>query len=561
VREGAAVVGATGGALLTIGTDHRIEIAGAVNCPDEFVTWLKGRTTFNAGPLRSPLETGEAGWLGSLHLDKQTSGGQDAWALLPLTVRERVAGMLALYFDGRSAIPDEYRVFLSLLAQQCSQALERARLYEAERNARVKAQFAERQISFLASVSARLAETLTEQEALTAAAELAAANIGDFCAIHLLEEDGAVRLAAATASEHGEVRQFYPPGGSLPIDPASDLCFGHVMRTGEAQLVPRVDDEVLEQLAGTERRLELLREIGPTAFVCVPIRVRDAVVGSLTIATRRAGGEFSPSDVAIAEDLASRIARAIETARLYESTLLASRAKSNFLAVMSHELRTPLNAIMGYADLASMDVPVPLPPEAKSHVERIRAAAKNLLRLVDDVLSFSRAEAGQDRLHVEEVRLSQAVDDAVALIRPTADAKRLVVHVSTDPNTVIETDPARLAQILNNLLTNAVKFTAEGTLEVETRIDGENAIVRVKDTGIGIAAENQNRIFDPFWQVEQGHARRFGGTGIGLGVARHLARVLGGRVDVRSELGEGSTFTLRIPVRYDRAQDDTTGTG
>jgi signal transduction histidine kinase len=228
---------------------------------------------------------------------------------------------------------------------------------------------------------------------------------------------------------------------------------------------------------------------------------------------------------------------------------------------MSHELRTPLNAIMGYADLASMDVPVPLPPEAKSHVERIRAAAKNLLRLVDDVLSFSRAEAGQDRLHVEEVRLSQAVDDAVALIRPTADAKRLVVHVSTDPNTVIETDPARLAQILNNLLTNAVKFTAEGTLEVETRIDGENAIVRVKDTGIGIAAENQNRIFDPFWQVEQGHARRFGGTGIGLGVARHLARVLGGRVDVRSELGDGSTFTLRIPVRYDRAQDDTTGTG
>jgi signal transduction histidine kinase len=350
----------------------------------------------------------------------------------------------------------------------------------------VNAQFAERQISFLASVSARLAETLTEQEGLTAAAELAAANIGDFCAIHLLEEDGAVRLAAATASEHGEVRPFYPPGGSLPIDPASDLCFGHVMRTGEAQLVPRVDDEVLEQLAGTERRLELLREIGPTAFVCVPIRVRDAVVGSLTIATRRAGGEFSPSDVAIAEDLASRIARAIETARLYESTLLASRAKSNFLAVMSHELRTPLNAIMGYADLASMDVPVPLPPEAKSHVERIRAAAKNLLRLVDDVLSFSRAEAGQDRLHVEEVRLSQAVDDAVALIRPTADAKRLVVHVSTDPNTVIETDPARLAQILNNLLTNAVKFTAEGTLEVETRIDGENAIVRVKDTGIGI---------------------------------------------------------------------------
>jgi hypothetical protein len=277
------------------------------------------------------------------------------------------------------------------------------------------------------------------------------------------------------------------------------------------------------------------------------MKVRDAVVGSLTIASRRSGRRFSASDLAISEELASRIARAIETARLYESTLTASHAKSNFLAVMSHELHTPLNAILGYADLALMDVPAEIPAEAKTHIERIRAAVKHLLRLVDDVLSFARADSGQDRLRIEPVRLDVVVSDAVALIRPAADAKRLAVNVHTQPDAVIETDAARLSQILNNLLTNAVKFTAEGELVVDARMDGDHAIIRVSDTGIGIAAGHHGRIFDPFWQVDQGHARQFGGTGIGLGVARHLARVLGGRVDVQSELGAGSSFVLRIP--------------
>jgi signal transduction histidine kinase len=541
------VVGASGGALVTVAADGRLEVAGSVHSPPELLEWLSGRTTASAGPLMTPLHSGEPGWLGGLPFMTRATGAPEAWALLPLSVRDRVAGLLMLRFEGRTSIPDEYRWFLILLAQQCAQALERARLYDAERSARVHAQFAERQISFLAAVSTRLAETLTEAESLAAAAELAAANLGDFCAIHVLDDEGNPRLAVATWSDHGEVKPFHPPGGMLPIHPGSDLCYGHVLRTGEPELIEEIDDAMLERMAGDPERLEQLKLIGPTSFVCVPMKVRDAVVGSLTIASRRSGRRFSASDLAISEELASRIARAIETARLYESTLTASHAKSNFLAVMSHELHTPLNAILGYADLALMDVPAEIPAEAKTHIERIRAAVKHLLRLVDDVLSFARADSGQDRLRIEPVRLDVVVSDAVALIRPAADAKRLAVNVHTQPDAVIETDAARLSQILNNLLTNAVKFTAEGELVVDARMDGDHAIIRVSDTGIGIAAGHHGRIFDPFWQVDQGHARQFGGTGIGLGVARHLARVLGGRVDVQSELGAGSSFVLRIP--------------
>ncbi|MGH7503536.1 MAG: ATP-binding protein [Longimicrobiales bacterium] len=560
VNEGAGVVGASGGVLLTIAADNRLEVAGAVHCPPELLDWVQSRTTENAGPFITPLHTGEPGWMGGLPFLARRQGSPEAWALLPLSVRDRVSGMLLLRFEGRTAIPDEYRWFLILLAQQCAQALERARLYDAERNARVEAQFAERQISFLAAVSTRLAETLTEQESLAAAAQLAALNLGDFCAIHVAEEDGAPRLAVAMWNDHGEVKPYRPAGGSLPIDPSADLCYAHVIATGEPELVPEVDDAMLVRLAGDEGRLEQLRQIGPTSYFCVPVCVRDAVVGTLTIASRRPGRHFSASDLAIGEELASRMARAIETARLYQSTLSASRAKSNFLAVMSHELRTPLNAILGYADLALMDVPATIPVEAKSHMERIRAAAKHLLRLVDDVLSFSRADAGQDRLQIEPVRLDVAVGDAVALIRPAADGKGLAVKVQAQDNAVIETDGGRLSQILNNLLTNAVKFTAEGELDVDARIDGDQAVIRVTDTGIGIAAEYHGRIFDPFWQVDQGHARQFGGTGIGLGVARHLARVLGGRVDVQSQLGAGSTFVLRIPTDLATLHDDSART-
>jgi signal transduction histidine kinase len=241
----------------------------------------------------------------------------------------------------------------------------------------------------------------------------------------------------------------------------------------------------------------------------------------------------------------------VDAAQLYRTAVQASRAKSSFLAVMSHELRTPLNAVLGYADLILMGVPARVSDETRHQVERIRYSAAHLLELVEDILSFARVEAGRDRIHVETVRLAEVVGEAVGMIQPLAVGKGLKLRRNVPDSATMSTDRAKLVRILHNLLSNAAKFTMEGSVDVDVDVDGGHVLMTVRDTGIGISLEHRERIFDPFWQVEQSPTRRHGGTGIGLGVARQLARLLGGDLTVESEVGQGSLFTLRLPARFE----------
>ena len=552
VTEGAGAVGASGGLLVTA-VDGTMEVAAAIDCPDEVVSWVRGRALDGPDPFAIAFHTREPAWLGSLPAVARSLATSDAWAILPLQARDRVIGVLALRFESRSAIPDEYRTFLILLAQQCAQALERARLHEIERTARVKSQFAERQLGFLTGLSARLAASLDEEHSLRAVAELVVTNISDLCVIHLVDADDTPRLAIAMTAREGSPADVPSRHAVGPVDFGADGGYMRVLRTGVAEMLPVVDDALFARLATDPDRLARLRELGVTSHLCVPILIRDRIAGAITLASTQPGRRFTSADLTLAEEVAARVAQALDNARLFESTREASRAKSNFLAVMSHELRTPLNAILGYADLILLDVANALPRETKAQVERIRAAARHLLRQVDDVLSFSRAESGRDALRIEAMRLEAAVGEAVDLIAPLAAEKGLAVTFVADPLAIVHTDTLRLGQILNNLLSNAVKFTIQGEIEVNASLEADRAVISVRDTGIGISADDCDRIFDPFWQVEQGGTRRFGGTGIGLGVARHLARLLGGEITVRSKPGAGSTFTLRIPARLEAA--------
>ncbi len=552
VREGASAVGASGGVLL-VAAGGVMEVASAIDCPTSVCGWLNGRPVDGDDPFAMAFRTGQPAWLGGLpFIGGAAPSGGEAWAILPLEARDRVGGVLALHFEGRGAIPDEYRTFLLLLAQQCAQAVERARLYEAERTARVEAQFAERQLDLLARVSARLGASLDEVQSLQAVAQLVVGNLADVCAIHLKDADGAVQAAIALRDVNGQAVPLTGADGEQPADFGPDLGCRRVLSTGTVDLVPVIDQAVLARTADAAGR-ERMRALGIESLLCVPIVVRDRILGSLTLAATDTGRQFSDTDVWLAEDLAMRLGQALDSARLFESTREASRAKSNFLAVMSHELRTPLNAILGYAELILLDPAAQLRAENRTQIERIRAAARHLLRQVDDVLSFSRAESGHDTLRIEAVRLETVVGDAVGLIAPLAAEKGLALTFVADPLAVVHTDTLRLGQILNNLLTNAVKFTIEGEIEVNASVEEDRAVITVRDTGIGIGHEHYDRIFDPFWQAEQSGTRRFGGTGIGLGVARHFARLLGGEISVMSRPGEGSLFTLRVPARLEAA--------
>jgi signal transduction histidine kinase len=257
---------------------------------------------------------------------------------------------------------------------------------------------------------------------------------------------------------------------------------------------------------------------------------------------------------AAARDGAERATRraldaAAEAERARVEAEAASRAKSDFLATMSHELRTPLNAIIGYTNLLADGIPEPVSEGQRTQLARVNASARHLLELIDEVLTLSRLEAGREVMAPREVVVADVLDQAAVMIEPMANARRLRLDVHRpSPSLRIETDAGKLRQILLNLLTNAVKFTDEGSIVLSAAEDGDATVVfQVSDSGIGIAPEHQQQIFESFWQVQQTMTRRVGGAGLGLNVAQQLAKLLGGEVTVESALGKGSTFTVRLP--------------
>ncbi len=228
----------------------------------------------------------------------------------------------------------------------------------------------------------------------------------------------------------------------------------------------------------------------------------------------------------------------------------ANGAKSDFLAVMSHELRTPLAAIMGYQELLADGITGPITDAQGQQLGRIKASARHLLSLIDEILTFTRLDAGREVVVPETFNLDDVLRDACEIVEPLADAKKLQLKLeSASPEMVVESDPTKVKQILVNLLSNAVKFTENGSVTAAASLSGSNFVLKVIDTGIGIDSEHLHRIFDPFWQVEQKATRRATGTGLGLTVTKRLANLLGGDVDVMSATGEGTTFTVTLPVK------------
>lgn len=226
----------------------------------------------------------------------------------------------------------------------------------------------------------------------------------------------------------------------------------------------------------------------------------------------------------------------------------ANKAKSEFLAVMSHELRTPLNAIVGYVGILREGISGPLNEMQERNLTRIGDSAQHLTTVVNDILMLARLESGREPANQAIVYLPQLIDEVGAIIEPLASDKGLAFHRSCDPKLSAFSDAHMIKQILINLGGNAVKFTSQGEVRLTARLIGDRIVMAVTDTGIGIAPQHLDRVFEEFWQVEQSLTRSAGGAGLGLSVSRHLAQRLGGEITVESEPGKGSSFSLVIPA-------------
>jgi signal transduction histidine kinase len=287
-------------------------------------------------------------------------------------------------------------------------------------------------------------------------------------------------------------------------------------------------------------------EIGPALFA--PLVAHRHMLGALTVARRRGAVGFTPREERRIAAIADYAALALWKAHLTDEARSANKVKGEFIATMSHELRTPLTALLGYEELFAEHIFGPLTDQQEAAVDRMRASTQHLQSIIDEVLTFSRLEAGEERAHLREVSLRDLMSGVTAVLDPLAHAKRIALKatIPDEPRT-LRTDPDMLRRILINLGGNAVKFTEHGMVTITASHAGDQMIFDVTDTGIGIAREDMARLFQPFTQLESGFTRRFGGTGLGLFVSRRLAELLGGRIDVESTVGKGSTFTLAVP--------------
>jgi two-component system, NtrC family, sensor kinase len=307
--------------------------------------------------------------------------------------------------------------------------------------------------------------------------------------------------------------------------------------------------------------LDIIVRAGFRALLIVPLLGADRVVGALVV-RRKQPGEFPMSTVDLLQTFAAQSVLAIQNARLFseiedKSRQLAeaSERKSQFLASMSHELRTPLNAVIGLTEMMVTNAARFGTEKALEPLRRVNAAGTHLLSLINEVLDLSKIEAGKLDLNPEPVDLPRLIDEVIGTAGQLAEKNqnRLVVEAQENVG-ALNADSMRLKQILLNLLSNACKFTKQGEVALRVRkvADGRDWVeLAVADSGIGLTAEQQAKLFQDFTQADSLTARRYGGTGLGLAISRKLARMMGGDVTVTSEAGKGSVFTVRMPVSTD----------
>jgi PAS domain S-box-containing protein len=409
---------------------------------------------------------------------------------------------------------------------------------------------------FLAEAGEKLGSSLDYATTLAAVANLAVRELADWCSIAIGDSTGKYENIAVAHRNPERVKWAVEWTRSHP--PRFDAPTGtpNVLRTGKPEMHQAISPELLRAAVKSEEEFRALQELGLHSAMSVPMIARGRTLGVITFVSAESRREFNSDDLWLAQRLAGRAAFAVDNARLFDEAQKAqqaaehaNRAKMDFLAAMSHEFRTPLNAIAGYAQLLELGVHGELTGDQREFLERLQRSQRHLLGLVEEVLSFARIEAGTVRYELSEVTINEVVARAAEMTVPQMRAKRLSFDRRSDNGDLrVRADGARVEQILVNLLSNAVKFTDEGgRITVDCGADGDEIVVSVTDTGIGIPADQLETVFEPFAQLPHAGSKRSSGVGLGLAISRDLARAMGGDITLASSVGVGSKFTLRLP--------------
>ncbi len=474
----------------------------------------------------------------------------------PIRLGSEILGVVE-FFSSRIEQPDKDLLeVIASIGSQIGQFIERkrvekerAQLLIREHVARTEAEESKKRLEFLAEASKLLASSLDYPTTLTSVVRLAVPYLADWCAIDIVLEDQSIRHLEVAHVDPMKVELARALQQRYPVDP--DLPYGtpKVLRTHQSEIYPEIPDSLLLAIAQDAEHLKILQELGLKSAMIVPLLIRGRAIGTITFVSAESGRQYGPSDLALAEELAHRAANAIDNAKLFHEIQEANRRKDEFLAMLAHELRNPLAPIQNTLHLMTLRSENNL--TLKQSIDLLERQIRHMARLLDDLLDVSRITRGKVQLQKELLNLSTVITQAVETSRPFIESRKhqLLISLPSEP-LWLEADPVRLEQVFVNLLNNAAKYTdIGGRIWLKLEKEGNEAILRVRDTGIGISPEMLPRVFDLFTQANNSLDRSQGGLGIGLTLVRSLVEMHGGSVSAYSAgLGQGSEFVVRLPI-------------
>ena len=460
---------------------------------------------------------------------------------VPMVVGDQARGLIGMVDTEREhAFSDSDVRLLQTVASSMSVALENARLFDETQRLLKETERRAAELVAVNTVSAALASELDLNALIQLVGEQTRATFNaDIAYVALLDEAS------------GSISFPYTYGEELtPIRYGEGLT-SKIIQTNKPLLINQaVEQQTLEIGATIVGRQS-------QSYLGVPIVVSGKAVGVLSIQSTSREGMFSDTDAHLLNTIASNVGTALHNAQLYTvarearaSAEQANQAKSAFLANMSHELRTPLNAIIGFTRIVRRKAEGVLPEKQTENLDKVLVSAENLLELINTVLDIAKIEAGRMDVLPANFRIGALIDLCFNTAHPLLKPNVVLEKQVDEHLNIIHSDQDKIRQIILNLLSNAAKFTHAGKIVLAAKQDGENLRISVSDTGIGISAEALPNIFKEFEQADATTTRKYGGTGLGLTICRNLARLLGGDVNVESEIGKGSTFTLVIPIHF-----------
>jgi GAF domain-containing protein len=478
---------------------------------------------------------------------------------VPMLRQDDLIGLFVMWRTEVRAFTDKQIGLVTTFADQAVIAIENVRLFtELQMRTRELTRSVD-ELKALGEVGRAVSSTLDLQTVLTTIVSRAVELSGTSGGV-IYEHDEATGAFRLRASHQVETELV-------------ELLRGAPFRLGEGvtgrAAALRAPVQVMDLL--TEREFAvahispIAEGLGYRSILAVPLLLEDRIMGGLTVWRKQPGG-FAPEVVHLLQTFAAQSSLALQNARLFREIAdksrqleAASRHKSEFLANMSHELRTPLNAIIGFSEVLAERMFGEVNEKQAEYLQDILSSGRHLLSLINDILDLSKVEAGRLELELGRFHLPTALDNALILVRERATRHGVTLTQTVDPGVGdIVADERKVKQILLNLLSNAVKFTPEGGRVGLTATAAEDGItIAVSDTGIGIAPEDQAAIFEEFRQVGRDDTRTQEGTGLGLTLAKKFVELHGGRIWVRSQVGQGSTFTFTLPARPDGCSSST----